>query len=477
MSSEHKRKLFLVLAGVFASLGIIVAGFAGVIYSYSGKIAPGTYLAGQSIGGKTVEQASQILSNQAAQLNSAEITLANSNSTSATNLEELGIEILISPTVEQIEPVGSVWSNMMPQNLYKLFVKKEVAVLYEVDQTKLATVITEKLGGKTPPQNAEIAVENGELVVKTSKPGEEYNTADAISTIDTIIQTGKIATVPVTHQPVEPQITEEMATVTKQAVVESIQPVVITGQNKSFTITKSELYPTIQYQLNGSILTWSVGESALKDLLNKKVGAKVNVAMVPRSIKSDTQEVVNAGREGIVLDTDALVTKTKAAIENAAAAKTVEFSTKTVAITEKLVHPEYQLGLYEGRYLNVNLSKQKMFLVEGSTLVAEYRVSTGKWSTPTPKGTMYIKNKISMAYSNPFRLWMPYWSGLSDNQDGSGYRGYGIHGLPCFNSDCTLVEGESHIGTAVSHGCIRVPTDVVAYVYDWAPVGTPVVIF
>jgi lipoprotein-anchoring transpeptidase ErfK/SrfK len=71
---------------------------------------------------------------------------------------------------------------------------------------------------------------------------------------------------------------------------------------------------------------------------------------------------------------------------------------------------------------------------------------------------------------------MPYWNGLAKSPDGTGNNGYGIHGLPCFNRSCTLVEGASHIGTPVSHGCVRLPAGGDAYIYSWAPIGTPVVI-
>jgi lipoprotein-anchoring transpeptidase ErfK/SrfK len=99
-------------------------------------------------------------------------------------------------------------------------------------------------------------------------------------------------------------------------------------------------------------------------------------------------------------------------------------------------------------------------------------VSTGKWSTPTPIGEFTIKNHIRTAWSNRFKLYMPYWMAIQ-KPDGD-YDGYGIHGLPYWPSG--YVEGESHIGRPASHGCIRVGSTHIQYVYDWVTDGTHVFI-
>ena len=101
-------------------------------------------------------------------------------------------------------------------------------------------------------------------------------------------------------------------------------------------------------------------------------------------------------------------------------------------------------------------------------------MSTGKWSAPTPQGVLYIKNHISYAYSRKFDLYMPWWLGLAWNPDGSGYEGYGIHELPEWKNG--KKEGEGHLGTPVSHGCIRLGVGPAEAIYNWAEEGTPVYI-
>src|SRR5215207_2486857 len=44
--------------------------------------------------------------------------------------------------------------------------------------------------------------------------------------------------------------------------------------------------------------------------------------------------------------------------------------------------------------------------------------------------------------------------------------GHALHGTYWHNN----------FGTPMSHGCINLPMDVAAWLYDWAPLGTPVLV-
>jgi lipoprotein-anchoring transpeptidase ErfK/SrfK len=52
--------------------------------------------------------------------------------------------------------------------------------------------------------------------------------------------------------------------------------------------------------------------------------------------------------------------------------------------------------------------------------------------------------------------------------------GHGIHELPEWKNG--YKEGANHLGTPVSHGCVRLGVGPAAKVYGWAEVGTPIVI-
>lgn len=125
-----------------------------------------------------------------------------------------------------------------------------------------------------------------------------------------------------------------------------------------------------------------------------------------------------------------------------------------------------------GKKIVVSLSKQSMTLFEKGRPVSVRKISSGKWSTPTPVGEFKVKNKISVAYSRAYGLYMENWMAFS--ADGR----YGLHSLPYWKlkDGGKLYEGAAHIGTPVSHGCVRQTLVDSKTLFDWTPVGTPVTI-
>ena len=96
-----------------------------------------------------------------------------------------------------------------------------------------------------------------------------------------------------------------------------------------------------------------------------------------------------------------------------------------------------------------------------------YMVSSGINDT-TPRGHFQIYNKHPKAWSS-YGLWMPYWMAITATGK------YGIHELPVWPNGYR--EGEDHLGTPVSHGCVRLGTNSAKLMYEWTEVGTPIFIY
>ena len=122
-----------------------------------------------------------------------------------------------------------------------------------------------------------------------------------------------------------------------------------------------------------------------------------------------------------------------------------------------------------GRYIDVNLTSQVMSIFENGKIVDAFMVSTGKRGMETKKGEYTIHNKNPRAWSKDYGLWMPFWMAVAP--DGS----FGIHELPEWPSG--YKEGANHLGTPVSHGCIRLGVGPAKFVYDFTTVGMPVIIY
>jgi lipoprotein-anchoring transpeptidase ErfK/SrfK len=126
--------------------------------------------------------------------------------------------------------------------------------------------------------------------------------------------------------------------------------------------------------------------------------------------------------------------------------------------------------------LLVDRSGFKLRLYKNLKLAKVYRISVGAAGTETPTGLYSINDRqVNPTWNVPNRPWAGKLAGKSippgpDNPLKARwlgiYDGVGIHGTPDINS----------LGSAASHGCIRMdPTDVIA-LYPKVPMGTPVYI-
>jgi lipoprotein-anchoring transpeptidase ErfK/SrfK len=110
-----------------------------------------------------------------------------------------------------------------------------------------------------------------------------------------------------------------------------------------------------------------------------------------------------------------------------------------------------------GRWIDVNLSAQRLTAYQGNTPVRSTLVSTGLPATPTPTGQyrVYVKY-VSTLMSGPgyYLPNVPYTMYF--------YRGYGIHGT----------YWHANFGRPMSHGCINLPTSEAQWLFNWASVGT-----
>ena len=133
---------------------------------------------------------------------------------------------------------------------------------------------------------------------------------------------------------------------------------------------------------------------------------------------------------------------------------------KTSASTE-------EAKIKEGRYVDINLSKQVLSIFEEGSNQGNFRISSGKKGMNTPTGNFNILSKKKRAWSNKYKLFMPYWMQFTN-------QGHGLHELPEWPSG--YKEGANHLGIPVSHGCVRLGVGSAETVFHFVEVGTPIYI-
>ncbi len=116
--------------------------------------------------------------------------------------------------------------------------------------------------------------------------------------------------------------------------------------------------------------------------------------------------------------------------------------------------------------IDVNLSTQRLKLYQGGVLIAEYLISSGRPGMATPTGNFTVLSKETNHWSTQYSLFMPYAMKF--------YNGYYIHELPYWPGGYR--EGEEHLGIPVSHGCVRLGVGAAQQVFNFADIGTPIII-
>jgi lipoprotein-anchoring transpeptidase ErfK/SrfK len=121
--------------------------------------------------------------------------------------------------------------------------------------------------------------------------------------------------------------------------------------------------------------------------------------------------------------------------------------------------------------LILKLKERKVYVYNGSTIVAKYPVAVGKKGWETPTGDWYVMEKITNPGWTSFKngstikpgaknplgeRWIGFWT---DGKDVIGF-----HGTP----------DPSSVGKAVSHGCVRMFDKDVKALFPLVKVGTTV---
>ncbi|MEM7590311.1 MAG: L,D-transpeptidase [Cyanobacteria bacterium P01_A01_bin.83] len=113
------------------------------------------------------------------------------------------------------------------------------------------------------------------------------------------------------------------------------------------------------------------------------------------------------------------------------------------------------------QWIEIDLSEQYLFAWKGKTQAFSTVISTGKANTPTHSGIYTVQRKYPI-----------------DRMRGADYdipnvpdvlyfdRGYALHGAYWHNN----------FGTPMSHGCVNLPLSNAQWLFNWAQIGTPVII-
>lgn len=215
-----------------------------------------------------------------------------------------------------------------------------------------------------------------------------------------------------------------------------------------------------------------VDETAVKDWV-KQLAAAYDTCGTEREFAATNGGVVTVkyGTYGTRLNVEAEVRYLLKAVQE----KRLETAEVLHPVEMQIHVPSYRQQGYArglddigGTYIEIDMTAQHMFFYSDGKLALDTPVVTGDVARgrETPEGIYYVygkqKDRILRGgdYATPVKYWMPV------------VRGVGIHDAGWRNT----FGGEIY-KTDGSHGCINVPPDITARLYDAIEVGVPVVMF
>jgi spore germination protein GerM len=129
---------------------------------------------------------------------------------------------------------------------------------------------------------------------------------------------------------------------------------------------------------------------------------------------------------------------------------------QTVACLEAATPPKPSSN-GEGRRIEVHRAKGVVLLLDGASVIRTVHASTGAPGYETPTGAYTVFRKEANSWSFPYQVWLPYAS--------------------YFNGGIAFHASDDVPARAASHGCVRLPAPEAPFVYEFATLGTPVLVY
>ena len=380
------------------------------------------------------------------------------------SLSEIGVSVSIDESSKQ-----TVSEARSLKNRVLWWQKQNARIRTVADESKLDAFVQQKIRTEiTPMKNALLEVTPEGLVqVTEEQTGRELNIPNPRNSILTTVADFRTSPLVVSEQVVPPVITKALLQDEKNKLEKIIaQKVVFKLDDKTVDVSSREIasWLTLAPDEQKQTYIFSVDQGKVQDTINKISSSNIKKTrnQIVSVAKDGSSTIVVAGINGV--DIGNKEEAAKEVVTNLLSAKglavslkvaTTPFKTTTITAGDKL--------------LQVNTSTKRMYAYENNTLIRTFLISAGAPATPTVTGrfSIYAKyrsqnmrgfNADGSTYFQPNVQWVNYF-----------YRDYAVHG--------NYWRPLSYFGSVnSSHGCVGIVNSDAEWIYDWAPIGTPVVV-
>jgi lipoprotein-anchoring transpeptidase ErfK/SrfK len=469
---EKKKRHPLRWLSIPAALAVVSLVAASLIL-----IAPGTTVAGVNVGGMTVDAASDAVSKRLAdttivvtgaggdaairggQLGASVANAPKDGSASELRGGDVGASVDARSLAEKAHSQNPFW------NVTAWNAKTAVTPTVTLDTDKATAALRDAAPELfVEPVNATLAFDaaSGSYTVTPAVDGAGVDLDSVRAALQDALGSGEsrveVAATP-TVLPATASTEAVTATATQlNAILDGAGFYV--GEERTVPLDRAVVASWITLSTNDDgTYRYAADEAAIQSVIDT-LPAAVNREAVKGNVITDTQgetlETIDEGVDGRTLgDTTGVASAFAAQLAAGNPALVLPVTVTPAPVTKT------------SRNIVVNLSEQRIYLFENGQVVDSFLISSGKDGYSSHTGSFRITAKLT--------------SQNMGNRDLSKAPNYFTENVPdvmYYNGDEALHGAYWHnnFGTVMSHGCVNMPLDKAASVFDWAPMGTEVTV-
>jgi len=465
--------------GVVSTLVLLVV-CAVVVYAanYSGRVLPGTTVAGIAVDGMTRDQ---VVSAVVSQADSTNVTLTVEGKATTASLNEAGVSVDADATADE----AMKGSSSLPSFVGALFSERHVEPVTTVSEDsikKLAATVNSTLTSEMKDAQVVVAPDGESFTVTPSQTGNGVSPDEVAAAVKQAGATLTSVSQEVSVSQMEPSITTEDAEAAAGKANALLDTAIeISDGIDTFTADRSDKVQWIEFLTkdDGSLDDPSINVVKVADWVNA-LAEKTDVKPENRVDNVDSSGNVlttaREGKKGLKTNNTEEVTKGVVAAMTGGTAyeglfhyDDVEPGSETKPVAEGVENLVYKAAEGE-KWVDIDLSDNSVTAyVGGKVAGGPFYMVPGAPNTPTVTGTFHVylkydvqtmrgENADGSKYVTEGVPWVTYFTGS-----------YAMHGAPWRSSF-----GWSGYGG--SHGCVNMPVDAAKFIYDWTDMGDTVVV-
>ncbi|HSX48109.1 MAG TPA: L,D-transpeptidase family protein [Candidatus Nanoarchaeia archaeon] len=428
------------------------------------RIYPGIKIAGESVGGLTKEQAKARL---ASKLGSYHLKVNLENKAYDLAPSDLGVNYDLGATVDVAFSRGR---QSFPAFLALTRANRggDIGVAYGVDMQRMGDFVSKlTVSQAQAPVDASVVIVNGQPKVQPEKAGTGLDPKLVTQKLQEAVgsQTPQLSLAAQIIQPdVKAADTAPAIQVARKLMTTKLE---LQYNERRFDPSTQTIGSWLSFiKQDGKLVT--IVDPAKVKTYTKTINDAIYIA--PKNhlinIVNGENKGEEAGVEGLGVDQDNLVGQITTSLSNVTGPLVLQVP--TMVLPFKTVYNR-TINLDAGRYVEINLSSQHLWAYQDHQVVFDTPITSGATGAGlgTVEGLFSIYDKarnrnlngyaIGYNYNVFVQYWMPF------------YKDYGLHDASWRSSF-----GGQDYYYGGSHGCVNMPTDAAAWLFNWADIGTPV---